>query len=82
MSVQESVKKTIIESPYPPTIHDIRKNAIEIANPSNNRNALDAWNEAYLMISNGLYMTQEEFEQHSPEVRNFFGSVRQVYELA
>ncbi len=80
--VLQSVKKTIIESPYPPTIHDIRKNAIEIANPSNNRNALDAWNEAYLMISNGLYMTQEEFEQHSPEVRNFFGSVRQVYELA
>ena len=80
--VLQSVKKTIIESPYPPTIHDIRKNAIEIANPSNNRNALDAWNEAYLMISNGLYMTQEEFEQHSPEVRNFFGSVRQVCELA
>ena len=80
--VLQSVKKTIIESPYPPTIHDIRKNAIEISNPSNNKSALDAWNEAYSMISNGLYMTQEEFEQHSPKVRNFFGSVRQVYEIA
>ena len=80
--VLQAVKKTIIENSYPPTIHDIRKNAIEIANPSNNRSALDAWNEAYSMISNGSRMTQEEFEQHSPEVKKFFGSVRQVYELA
>lgn len=76
--VLQAVKKTIIESPYPPTIHDIRKNAMEIAKPSTKRTAIEAWNEAYKMICNGSYMTQEEFEQHSPEVQKFFGSTTQL----
>lgn len=80
--VLQAVKKTIIESPYPPTIHEIRKNAIELINPTTQKTAIEAWEEAYKMICNGGYMTQEEFEQHSPEVRSFFGSVRQVKELA
>jgi len=80
--VLQAVKKTIIESPYPPTIHDIRKNAVEMINPSTQKTAIEAWNEAYGMICNGLYMTQEQFEQHSSEVRRFFGNVRQVKELA
>lgn len=80
--VLQAVKKTIIESPYPPTIHDIRKNAIELVNPSTQRSGIEAWEEAYKMICNGLYMTQEEFDRHSPEVRKFFGSVKQVKELA
>ena len=76
--VLQAVKKTIIESPYPPTIHDIRKNAIELVNPSTQRTAIEAWNEAYSMICGGLYMTEEEFRQHSPEVKKFFGSPAQV----
>lgn len=80
--VLQAVKKTIIESPYPPTIHDIRKNAIELVNPSTQRTAIEAWNEAYGMISSGLYMTEEQFNEHSPEVKKFFGNVRQVKELA
>lgn len=76
--VLQAVKKTIIESPYPPTIHDIRKNAIELVNPSTKRTAIEAWDEAYKMICSGAYMTQEEFEQHSPETRKFFGSVGQL----
>ena len=80
--VLQAVKKTIIESPYPPTIHEIRKNVIELVNPTTQRTAIEAWGEAYKMICNGGYMTQEEFEQHSPEVKSFFGSVRQVKELA
>ena len=80
--VLQAVKKTIIESPYPPTIHDIRKNAIEIINPSTQKTAIEAWNEAYSMICNGLYMTEEQFEMASPEVKKFFGNVRQVKELA
>ena len=76
--VLQAVKKTIIESPYPPTIHDIRKNAIELATPSTQRTAIEAWNEAYKMICNGAYMTQEEFEKHSPEVQKFFGSTTQL----
>ena len=76
--VLQAVKKTIIESPYPPTIHDIRKNAIELVNPSTKRTAIEAWNEAYKMICNGAYMTQQEFEKHSPEVQKFFGSTTQL----
>lgn len=80
--VLQAVKKSIIDSPYPPTIHDIRKNAIEMMNPTQNRTAIEAWNEAYSMICNGLYMTAEQFETASPEVKKFFGNVRQVRELA
>lgn len=76
--VLQAVKKTIIESPYPPTIHDIRKNAIELVNPSTKRTAIEAWEEAYKMICSGAYMTKEEFEQHSQEVKKFFGSPAQV----
>lgn len=80
--VLQAVKKTIIESPYPPTIHDIRKNAIEMINPNNQNSAIEAWNEAYSMICSGGYMTEEEFDRASPEVKKFFGNVRQVKELA
>lgn len=80
--VLQAVKKTIIESPYPPTIHDIRKNATEMVNPFNARTPIEAWSEAYGMISNGLYMTEEQFDEHSPEVKKFFGNVGQVRELA
>ena len=80
--VLQAVKKTIIEIPYPPTIHEIRKNAVEMVNPSTSKSAIEAWNEAYKMICNGTYMTQEEFETVSPEVKKFFGDVRQVKELA
>lgn len=76
--VLQAVKKTIIESPYPPTIHDIRKNAIELVKPNMQRTAIEAWNEAYKMICNGAYMTKEEFELHSTEIRKFFGSVNQL----
>lgn len=80
--VLQAVKKTIIESAYPPTIHEVRKNAIEMVNPDTTRTAIEAWNEAYGMISSGLYMTEEQFNEHSPEVKKFFGNVRQVKELA
>lgn len=76
--VLQAVKKTIIESPYPPTIHDIRKNAVEIVNPTTQRTGIEAWEEAYKMIGNGSYMTQEEFDRHSPEVKKFFGSKEQL----
>lgn len=80
--VLQAVKKSIIDSPYPPTIHDIRKNAIEMLNPTQTRTAIEAWNEAYKMICCGNYMTAEQFEIASPEVKKFFGNVRQVSELA
>lgn len=80
--VLQAVKKTIMNSPYPPTIHEIRKNAVEMINPSTAKTAIEAWNEAYSMICNGIYMTEEDFNRASPQVRKFFGNVRQVKELA
>lgn len=80
--VLESVKKTMITSSYPPTIADIRKNAIEMIKPTTSKTAIEAWNEAYSMICKGTYMEEEEFEKASPEVKKFFGNVRQVRELA
>lgn len=82
-TVLEAVKKTIIESEYPPTIHEVRKNAIEMIKPNTIKTAIEAWSEALGLISNGLYMTQEQFEKASPEVKAFFGgNVKQVKELA
>ena len=75
--VLQAVKKSIIESPYPPTIHDIRKNAIEMINPTKN-NALEDWDECYKMICNGSYMTQEEFDAHSEICKKFLGSLSQL----
>ena len=75
--VLQAVKKTIIESPYPPTIHDIRKNAVEMVNPTKN-NALADWDECYKMICNGNYMTQEEFDLHSDTCKKFLGSISQL----
>lgn len=80
--VLQAVKKNILQSEYPPTIHEIRKNAMEITKPVTNITAIEAWNEAYKMICNGLYMTEEQFNTASPIVKRFFGDVRQVKELA
>lgn len=80
--VANAVKKTMLTSQYPPTIAEVRKQAIEMIKPNASKSAIEAWNEAYGMICNGLYMTQEQFEMSSPEVKKFFGNLRQVKELA
>lgn len=78
-----AVKKAIIHSPYPPTIHDIRSSALElVTKEENNKTPIEYWNEAFKMIKSGTYMTKEEFEKHSPVVKKFFGDVAQVKELA
>lgn len=76
--VLHAVKKSIIESPYPPTIHDIRKNAIETIKPTTQRSGIEAWQEAYKMICCGTYMTEEDFNTYSPEVKKFFGNVKNL----
>lgn len=75
--VLQAVKKTIIESPYPPTIHEVRKNAIEMITPKI-ATAVDAWDECYRMICNGNYMTQEQFDSHSEICKRFLGSISQL----
>ena len=79
--VLQAVKRTIITSPYPPTIHEIRKNAIELVTPTE-ANSLDYWNECYKMICNGAYMTEEQFRQHSLICQKFLGSTKQLKEYA
>ena len=77
--VEIAVKKTIIMSPYPPTIHEIRKNVAELMNPQSEKdNPLDAWEEASQMMSRGLYMSKEEFDKHSQIVKKFIGSLEQL----
>ena len=80
--VANAVKKTMLTSEYPPTIAEVRKQATEMIKPNTTKTAIEAWNEAYRMICNGNYMTAEQFEMASPEVKKFFGDVRQVSELA
>ena len=77
-----AVKKCIITNKFPPTIHEIRKAATEMIQPDTGRTAMDAWHEALKMISCGTYMTQEEYDAHSDDVKRFIGSVNQVRELA
>lgn len=80
--VANAVKKAMLISQYPPTIAEVRKQAIEMIKPNTNKSAIEAWEEAYKMICNGLYMTEEQFNMASSEVKRFFGNVRQVKELA
>lgn len=75
--VLKAVKKSIIQSPYPPTIHEIRKNVIDITTPAK-RSVLEEWNECYQMICSGTYMTQEEFNAHSEICKKFLGSINQL----
>lgn len=75
--ILNAVKKTIISSPYPPTVHDIRKNATDLISSTKN-NALEDWDECYKMICNGTYMTQKEFDSHSDICKKFLGSISQL----
>lgn len=79
--VLSAVKKAIISSPYPPTIHEVRKSAMELINPIQG-NVLDSWDECYKMICNGTYMTQEEFDSHSEICKKFLGSTEQLRNYA
>jgi len=82
--VMAAVKKNIISSSYPPTIHDIRTSALELVTPQNEKKTpIEYWNEAFKMITKGTYMTQEDFDKYSEVVKKFFGNnVAQVKELA
>lgn len=80
--VIQAVKITIMKSPYIPTVADIRKNAIDLITPKNNTTPIEAWNEAYRLITRGTVVTQEEFDEEPEEIRKFFGSIRQLRDYA
>lgn len=63
-----AVKKLILESPYPPTIADIRKHVMEITTPPEDRiDAAEAWGEVIRAIwHHGYYCEKEALESMSP----------------
>ena len=77
LTLSLAVKSLISHFEYPPTIADIRK---EILKHSEKKETIDYWNEAYNMICNGLYMTEDQFEQHSEVCKRYFGSVARLRE--
>lgn len=66
-----AVKKLILESPFPPTIADIRKRAVEIMTPAEDKiDASTAWGEVVHAIRMfGYPRPQEALESMSPRTR-------------
>ncbi len=65
-----AVKKLLLESPYPPTIADIRKRAVEIMTPLKDQvDAAEAWGEVEKAIRlYGYYSEAEALASMSPRV--------------
>lgn len=62
----------------PPPAALIRK----IEGAKDNNLDIDLWNEAEYLISRGTIITAEEFENASPEIKRYFGSIARIKELA
>lgn len=65
---EAAVKKFILESPYPPTIADIRKQVAEIMqDPADNIDAATAWGEVVKALNHyGYYRPEEALASMSP----------------
>lgn len=63
-----AAKKLILESPYPPTIADIRKRAVEVMTPPEDRiDAAEAWGEVQRAIRlYGYYREAEALQSMTP----------------
>ena len=67
---ETAVKKLILESPYPPTIADVRQRISEIMNPDNQMSAAEAWGEVMHAIREyGYYRTNAAMQSLSPLTR-------------
>jgi hypothetical protein len=66
--VETAAKKLILESPYPPTISDIRKQVVEITtDPADRIDGATAWGEVAKAIREyGHYNPEEAMESISP----------------
>ena len=49
---------------------------------ANEKDVVELWQEADKLICKGTVLTQYEFEQASPEVQKYFGSINRIRELA
>lgn len=65
---QLAVQKLILESPYPPAIADVRKRAVEVITPAEDRiDAATAWGEVQRAISiYGYYRPEEALKTMRP----------------
>jgi len=62
-----AVKKLILESPFPPTIADIRKQVVEITQGLNEVDAATAWGEVVRALNHyGYYRPEEAYASMSP----------------
>lgn len=66
--IEIAIQKLILESPFPPSISDIRKSAVEIITPANEQlDAATAWGEVEAAIRKfGSWGEQEALESMSP----------------
>lgn len=67
-AAQVSLKKHICESPYPPSIADIRRGASNLSAPQgNNPEVGEAWGEVQKAISSyGMYNPEKAYKSMSP----------------
>lgn len=70
--------KHMATSPYPPTVADIRNNAV----PDVEMNGEQAWALAFQAISNSAYNSEEEFERLPDLVKKAVGSPANLREMA
>lgn len=54
----------------------------KVLRKANEADLTDLWNEADRLICKGTVLTQYEFEQASPEIQRYFGSINRIRELA
>lgn len=68
-----AVKRLITHLEFPPTVADVKKEILKIT--TENKSEIDYWQDAFKMMSNANYMTQEEFDTYPDICKRFFGSV-------
>jgi hypothetical protein len=75
--VEPAVKKLILESAYPPTISDVRKQVAEITqDPGDRADVATAWGEVMRAISlYGYYRPQEALASMSPRTAKIVGFI-------
>ncbi len=68
-----AVKRLITHLEFPPTIADVKKEIFKIT--AQKKSDINYWQDAFEMMSNANYMTQEEFEKYPEICKRFFGSL-------
>lgn len=73
---QIAVKKLILESPFPPTISDVRKQIVDITNPDSKIDPSTAWGEVTRALRiYGYPRPQEALQSMSPRTRKVVESM-------